>query len=223
MNDEQTVFVVDDDPAARDSLRWLLESVGHRVHCPVSAFEFLDTYDGSAPGCLVLDVRMPGMSGLELQHHLLERGWCLPVIVVTGHGDVPMAVRAMKAGAVDFLQKPYNDQTLLDRIQQALELCSQRRQHHTELALIRTAYGQLTPREREVAALVVAGKANKVIAIELGLSPKTIEVHRANVMFKMKAHSLSELVQMWMRLQLEMQLPSPVGEERYGIESRAAG
>ncbi len=223
MNDEKTVFVVDDDPAARDSLRWLLESVGHRVHCPASASEFLETYDGSVPGCLVLDVRMPGMSGLELQHHLLERGWCLPVIVVTGHGDVPMAVRAMKAGAVDFLQKPYNDQTLLDRIQQALDLCSQRRQYHSELALIRANYDQLTQREREVAALVVAGKANKVIAIELGLSPKTIEVHRANVMYKMKAHSLSELVQMWMRLQVELQLPIPVGEERYGIESRVSG
>lgn len=203
MNERQTVFVVDDDQAARESLRWLLESVGHHVSCPASAHEFLESYDGTVPGCLVLDVRMPGMSGLELQNHLIERGWCLPVIIVTGHGDVPMAVRAMKAGAVDFLQKPYNDQTLLDRIQQALALCSQRRQNHSELGLIRANCEHLTQREREVAELVVAGKANKVIAIELGLSPKTIEVHRANVMFKMQAHSLSELVQMWMRLQAE--------------------
>jgi len=201
MSEQQTVFVLDDDQAARESLRWLLESVGHRVSCPASALEFLDSYDGSVPGCLVLDVRMPGMSGLELQSHMLERGWCLPVIIVTGHGDVPMAVRAMKAGAVDFLQKPYNDQTLLDRIQQALDLCSQRRQSHDELAMIRTNYEHLTQREREVAAMVVAGKANKVVAIELGLSPKTIEVHRANVMSKMQAHSLSELV--YMRLDVE--------------------
>lgn len=203
MLDQQTVFVVDDDQAARESLRWLLESVGHHVQCHGSAREFLDAYDGKSPGCLILDVRMPGMSGLELQNHLVEQGLCLPVIIVTGHGDVPMAVRAMKAGAVDFLQKPYNDQTLLDRIQRALELCSQRRRNQGELAKIQVNYHQLTPRERVVAALVVSGKANKVIAIELGLSPKTIEVHRANVMSKMKAHSLSELVQMCMRLEVE--------------------
>lgn len=202
MNDQQTVFVVDDDQAARESLRWLLESVGHRVNCPASALEFLESYDGSVPGCLVLDIRMPGMSGLELQNHLLERGWCLPVIIVTGHGDVPMAVRAMKAGAVDFLQKPYNDQVLLDRIQMALDLCRQRSHSHEELAKIQANYQQLTLREREVASLVVAGKANKVIAIELGLSPKTIEVHRANVMFKMRVKSLPELVQIWMRLEM---------------------
>lgn len=206
MSQEQTVFIVDDDQAARESLRWLLESVGHTVRCHASAHEFMAAYDGRVSGCLVLDVRMPGMSGLELQSHLLERGWCLPVIIVTGHGDVPMAVRAMKAGAVDFLQKPYNDQTLLDRIAQALELCRHRRLTHDERLRIQANYRQLTPREREVAALVVAGKANKVIAAELGLSPKTIEVHRANVMFKMRAHSLSQLVQMWIRLETA---PSP--------------
>jgi len=222
LNKQQTVFVLDDDQAARESLRWLLESVGHHVNCYASALEFLERYDGSVPGCLVLDVRMPGMSGLEVQHHLLERGWCLPVIVVTGHGDVPMAVRAMKSGAVDFLQKPYNDQTLLDRIQQALDLCSQRRQSHDELAMIRASYEHLTQREREVAALVVAGKANKVIAIELGLSPKTIEVHRANVMSKMQAHSLSELVQMYMRLEVETVDSGLVFAEKARVD-RAAG
>lgn len=201
MLDQQTVFVVDDDLAARESLRWLLESVGHQVRCHGSSREFLDTYDGTMPGCLVLDVRMPGMSGLELQTHLLQCDWCLPVIIVTGHGDVPMAVRAMKAGAVDFLQKPYNDQALLERIQRALELCRRRRRNQGEMARIQANYCQLTPREREVAALVVSGKSNKVIAIELGLSPKTVEVHRANVMFKLQAHSLSELVQMCMRLE----------------------
>ena len=121
MTEQATVFVVDDDEAARESLRWLLESVGHRVRCHASAREFLAAWDRAAPGCLVLDVRMPGMSGMELQEHLKTEEGCLPVIIVTGHGDIPMAVRAMRGGAVDFLQKPYNDQIMLDRIQQALE------------------------------------------------------------------------------------------------------
>lgn len=202
MNDHQTVFIVDDDQAARESLRWLLESVGHKVQCHTSAQEFLGNYNGSMPGCLVLDVRMPGMSGLELQKYLQERSWCLPAIIVTGHGDIPMAVRAMKSGAVDFLQKPCNDQILLDRIQQALELCKRRRRTRSEIAQLLSSYEQLSPREREVAESVVSGKANKVIAIDLGLSPKTIEVHRANVMAKMNANSLSELVQMWMRMRV---------------------
>lgn len=200
MHDQQTVFVVDDDEAARESLRWLLESVGHKVRCYDSAQAFLDACDRTAPGCLVLDVRMPGMSGLELQEKLKQQDWCLPVIIVTGHGDIPMAVRAMRGGAVDFLQKPYNDQTLLDRIQQALEICRQQRREHIQLARIQAAYRQLTPREAEVAALVVTGKANKVIAIELGLSHKTVESHRANVMEKMSADSLSDLVRMFVRL-----------------------
>ncbi len=211
MNEKQTVFVVDDDQAARDSLRWLLESVGHNVFCHDSAQSFLDTYDGMTPGCLVLDVRMPGISGLELLNLLAERQWCLPVLIVTGHGDVPMAVRAMKSGALDFLQKPYNDQVLLDRIQQALELCRERQRHREEVLSIQHQFLQLTPREREVAGLVVAGKANKVIAQELGLSPKTIEVHRANVMVKMQAHSLSDLVQRWIRLETT---PAPSVEIR---------
>jgi len=196
-----TVFLIDDDQAVRDAVGLLLRATGLIVESFASATDFLKSDGIRRPGCLLLDVRMPGMSGLELQSHLLERGWCLPVIIVTGHGDVPMAVRAMKAGAVDFLQKPYNDQTLLDRIAQALELCRHRRLTYDERLRIQANYRQLTPREREVAALVVAGKANKVIAAELGLSPKTIEVHRANVMFKMQAHSLSQLVQMWIRLE----------------------
>ena len=201
MNEAQTVFVVDDDQAARESLRWLLETVGHRVRCHASAQDFMDGYDGKMPGCMVLDVRMPGMSGLELQEHLRERGWCLPVIIVTGHGDVPMAVRAMRGGAVDFLQKPYNDQVLLDSIQRALELCAQRDLERRKLARVQAAYLMLSPREREVAELVVNGNANKVIAIDLGLSPKTVEAHRANAMEKMKARTLSELVRMFMLLE----------------------
>lgn len=202
MTEQDTVFVVDDDEAARESLRWLLESVGHSVRCHASAAEFMAAVDHNTSGCLVLDVRMPGMSGMELQEHLKTRDLCLPVIVVTGHGDIPMAVRAMRGGAVDFLQKPYNDQTMLDRIQQALELCRQRRHEHARLARIQAAYRQLTPREAEVAVRVVLGKANKVIAIEMGLSHKTVEAHRANVMEKMRAASLSELVRMFVRLGL---------------------
>ncbi len=202
MNKQQTVFVVDDDRAARESLRWLLESVGHRVHCHDSAQAFMAEYDGATPGCLVLDVRMPGMSGLELQDHLRERGWCLPVIIVTGHGDVPMAVRAMRGGAVDFLQKPYNDQVLLESIQRGLDICQQRSLERGRLSRIQAAYLMLSPREREVAEMVVNGIANKVIAIELGLSPKTVEAHRANAMDKMRARTLSELVRMFMLLEL---------------------
>ncbi len=202
MTEQATVFVVDDDEAARESLRWLLESVGHRVRCHASAREFMAAWDRGTPGCLVLDVRMPGMSGMELQEHLKTQDGCLPVIIVTGHGDIPMAVRAMRGGAVDFLQKPYNDQVMLDRIQQALDLCRQRRRENAQQARIQAAYRQLTPREAEVAALVVLGKANKVIAIDLGLSHKTVESHRANVMEKMRAASLSELVRMFVRLGL---------------------
>lgn len=209
MHEQQTVFVVDDDEAARESLRWLLESVGHKVRCYASAQDFMAACDRSAPGCLVLDVRMPGMSGLELQEQLKAQNWCLPVIIVTGHGDIPMAVRAMRGGAVDFLQKPYNDQTLLDRIQQALEICRQKRREHLQLARIQAAYRQLTPREAEVAAMVVTGKANKVIAIDLGLSHKTVESHRANVMEKMCAASLSDLVRMFVRLGLETDEDGP--------------
>ena len=216
MTEQATVFVVDDDEAARESLRWLLESVGHRVRCHASAREFLAAWDRAAPGCLVLDVRMPGMSGMELQEHLKTEEGCLPVIIVTGHGDIPMAVRAMRGGAVDFLQKPYNDQIMLDRIQQALDLCRQRRREHLRQARIQAAYQHLTPREAEVAARVVLGKANKVIAIEMGLSHKTVEAHRANVMEKMRAGSLSELVRMFVRLGLVSDEES-LGEAAHGV------
>jgi len=191
---EPTVFVVDDDRAMRDSLSWLLDSVGLRVRSYATAAEFLADHDPAQPGCLVLDVRMPGMSGLDLQAELARRGVELPTIVITGHAEVSMAVRAVKAGALDFIEKPFSDQLLLDRVRQALEIDLEVREvrRRREDALRRLA--TLTAREREVLDLVVAGKANKEIASALGLSTKTVEVHRAHVMSKMCVDSLAELI-----------------------------
>jgi two-component system response regulator FixJ len=190
------VFIVDDDAAVRDALKFLLRSVGHPVEAFASALEFLDAYRDDRPGCLVLDIRMPGMSGLELQEKLVERRSILPIIFITGHGDVPMAVEAMQAGAMDFIQKPFRDQDLLDRINQALEKDAKNRAALGELNLIRERLASLTPREREVMDLVVHGKANKVIAGDLDLSQRTVEIHRARVMEKMQAASLAHLVRM---------------------------
>ncbi len=189
-----TVFVVDDDEAVRDSLTLLLRSVGLAVDAFGSATEFLSSYDPAAPGCLILDVRLPGMSGLELQQQLTSDGADLPIVFITGHGDVPMAVRAMRSGAVDFLQKPFSDQDLLDRVQQALSEQSERRRQIAHQAEIAARIGELTPRENEVMKLVVDGLANKVIANRLGMSQRTVEVHRASVMRKMKADSVAQLV-----------------------------
>jgi two-component system response regulator FixJ len=194
MPPEPTVFVVDDDRAMRDSLRWLLESIGLSVRTYPTAADFLQEYDASQSGCLVLDVRMPGMSGLDLQAELMRRGGGLPTIVVTGHAEVPMAVRAVKAGAVDFIEKPFSDQLLLDRVRQALEIDRQDREVRRRREEAQRRLGGLTAREREVLGLVVAGKANKEIAADLGLSPKTVEVHRAHVMTKMNVESLAELI-----------------------------
>lgn len=191
-----TVFIVDDDTAVRDALKFLLRSVGHPVEAFGSAQDFLDAYRDDRPGCLVLDIRMPGMSGLELQEKLVERRSILPIIFITGHGDVPMAVEAMQAGAMDFIQKPFRDQDLLDRINQALEKDAKNRAALGELNLIRERLASLTPREREVMDLVVHGKANKVIAGDLDLSQRTVEIHRARVMEKMQASSLAHLVRM---------------------------
>ncbi len=196
MKPEPTVFVVDDDKAARDSLRWLLESVALPVQTHACAAEFLEAYDPDRPGCLVLDVRMPGVSGLDLQERLVARGVTLPVIFITGHADVPMAVRAFKAGAFDFIEKPYSDQVLLDRIHQAISLDSRQREVECRRAAVRARIRELTPREREVMNLVASGKANKEIARCLHLSPKTVEVHRAQVMRKLAADSVAELVRM---------------------------
>jgi len=193
--------VVDEGREAYGPLYGLLESAGCTVCRCESVSGFIDIYDGAVPSCLVLDVpRAPHR--LNLQGFLLEHGWALPVIVTATRGDVPMAVRTMKAGAFDFLLRPCDGRVLLDRIRQALALSRQRRLIHEELLRIRENYRQLTPREREVAALMVTGKSSKAVAAELGRSPKTIEAHRAKIMSKMRAHSLAHLVQMWMRLEM---------------------
>lgn len=195
-NVRPVIFVVDDDAAVRDALKLLLRSVGQAVETFASAPEFLDAYSEDRPGCLVLDIRMPGMSGLELQQKLNERHSILPIIFITGHGDVPMAVEAMQAGAVDFIQKPFRDQDLIDRINQALEKDASNRAALGERNDIRRRLETLTPREHEVLDLVVHGKANKVIAGDLKLSQRTVEIHRARVMEKMQASSLAHLVRM---------------------------
>lgn len=194
------VFVVDDDEAVRSALRLLLKSVGLSATAVPSAQQFLATYDPQQPGCLVLDVRMPGMSGLELQQQLNMRGAVIPVIFITGHGDVPMAVEAMQQGAFDFLQKPFRDQDLIDRIQRALTKDKQNRAEVSALARNRERLESLTPREREVLALVASGKPNKVMATDLGLSQRTVEIHRARVMEKMGVSSLAQLVRIVMDL-----------------------
>jgi FixJ family two-component response regulator len=193
---QPVVFVVDDDPAMRDSLRWLIESTGVRVETYPDAQTFLDAVPSDMPGCLVLDVRMPGMSGLDLQSELARRGIGLPTIVITGHAEVPMAVRAVKAGALDFIEKPFSDQLLLDRVRQGIEMDRQDREARERRGEAVRRLGLLTQREREVLDLVVAGKPNKEIAVVLRLSPKTVEVHRAHVMEKMQASSVAELVRL---------------------------
>lgn len=192
---EPTVFVVDDDQAVCESLAWLLESQGLAVETCTSAEAFLETYR-DRPGCLVLDIRMRGLSGLELQERLAAAGQSIPVIILTGHGDVPMAVRALKAGAVDFLEKPVPDQVLLERIHQALERDRQTWDMRREQADLAARLRSLTRREREVLTHVVGGKANKQIALQLGIAEKTVEAHRKHVMRKMGVHSTVELVRL---------------------------
>ena len=196
MNSQTSVFVVDDDQAMRNSLKWLIESVGMKVETFASADEFIRNYYPGRAGCLLLDVRMPGMSGLELQEHFLEHQINIPIIIITGHGDVPMAVRAMKSGAVDFIEKPFNDELLLESIRNALNYDQQLRTAQSERAEIAARLAQLTPREHEVMEMVTDGRANKEIANTLGVSAKTVEAHRARVMEKMEARSLAELVKM---------------------------
>lgn len=191
-----TIFVVDDDDAMRESLEFLLESVEMPVRTFASAQEFLDAYQPGLPGCLLLDVRMPGMGGLELQDRLRESGVRIPVIVMTGYADVPMAVRAMQAGALDFIEKPLNEQRLLERISQALEQDEETRRSRDRIEPIRERLERLTPREHEILELVVQGLLNKQVASRLSLSVKTVEQHRARVMEKMEAGSLAELVRM---------------------------
>ena len=194
------VYVVDDDDGMRRALTVLITTVGYQPVAFAKPAEFLAKHDPGQPGCLVLDVRMPEMSGLEVQQHLNKAGSMLPVILISGHGDIPMAVQAMKDGAFDFLQKPFRDQELLDRINGALKLDGENRASVDRLADLTAREESLTPREREVLALVVDGKANKVIAIDLGLSERTVEIHRANVMEKMGARSVAHLVKMHLML-----------------------
>lgn len=192
---EQYIYIVDDDEALRDSLVWLLESSGHRVLAFESAEEFLAAYQPAMTGCLVLDVRMPGMSGLELFEELRARHCTLPVIFITGHGDVPMAVSAVKKGAVDFIEKPFSERDMMELIGEALAAEQESRGRRQLEADTARRLAHLTQREREVLDLIIAGKLNKQIADVLGISIKTVEVHRARVMEKMEAQSLAELVQ----------------------------
>ena len=203
------VFVVDDDEAVRSSTRLLLKSVGLPAVVYSSAQEFLDNYDPTQPGCVVLDVRMPLMSGLELQQLLNIRGAIIPVIFITGHGDIPMAVEAMQHGAFDFLQKPFRDQDLLDRVQRALDKDRVNRSQLREKTRIQERRESLTPREREILELMTRGKPNKVMAADLGVSQRTVEIHRARVMEKMGASSLAQLVRMVMDIDQLTIAPGP--------------
>lgn len=193
---EPTVFIVDDDAAVRRFLTGLIESVDLRVEAFASAGDFLEAYEPGQPGCLVLDVRMPGMSGLELQRELADQAIDLPVIILTGHGDVQLAVHAMQAGAIDFVEKPFNNELLLDRIQRAVTENVRAGSERSMRIKIAERMQLLTPREREVLDLVVAGQTNKGVARHLDISEKTVEIHRANVMRKMRAKSLADLVKM---------------------------
>lgn len=193
---EPTVYIIDDDKFARESLEWLVDS----MHIPVRAFEngrqFLDFYTEKQPGCAIIDVRMPDINGLDLHQRLVEQGAILPVIIMTGHADVSMAVRAMKAGVYDFIEKPYNDTLMLQRIQNALSYDNDKREKQKRIDAVRQNLDKLTPREREVLERVLESMPNKIIAGELNISIKTVELHRANMMTKMQTRSVTELARL---------------------------
>lgn len=194
MKNNATVFVVDDEVEVRESLRWLIESIDLNVETFASAEEFLSSYNPDRPGCAVIDMRMPEVSGLELQKKLKAKGIALPLIFITGFGSVPIAVEALKMGAIDFMEKPFSDQALLDKIHHALEIDRQTRLKKSRNENVSARVKDLTSREKEIMDLVVQGKATKRIAVQLGISPKTVEAHRARVMQKMKADSIADLV-----------------------------
>ncbi|MGB5733831.1 MAG: response regulator transcription factor [Thiohalocapsa sp.] len=201
MTSEPTVFIVDDDNEVREAIGLLMDSVGLPNETFDSAWAYLACFEPTRPGCLVLDVRMRQMSGLELQERLAEEPIHPPVIIITGHGDVPMAVRAVKNGAIDFIEKPFNDQALLDAVHRAIELDAEQRGHAMEIASVQERMERLTKREREVLDQIVAGKRNKVIAADLGISQSTVEAHRAKVMEKLEVRSLSELMRAMLMLE----------------------
>lgn len=200
MSNQPMVHIIDDDEPVRDSISLLLDTVDipHTEH--ESAQAFLDQFDPAQSACLVLDIRMPGMSGLDLQQHLLDQQLALPIIFITGHGDIPMAVEAMRRGAVDFIRKPFRDQDLLDRIQEAMNVGEQQQAEANQLAAAQSRIDSLTPRERQVFQRVAEGQANKVIAIELGISERTVEIHRSHVMRKTASRTLADLVRLHLSL-----------------------
>jgi FixJ family two-component response regulator len=214
MEQPSTVYVVDDDAAMRDSLCWLLSSVSLNAKAYASADEFLSEWDPATPGCLLLDLRMPGLNGLELQEKLVKDGREIPIIFLSGHGDVPTAVRAMQSGATEFLTKPFSERFLLERVQAALEQDIKQRRQRRANEVLEARYAVLTPREREVLHLVVAGKVNREIAEDLSISPKTVELHRSNLMKKMHADSVPSLVTMCLSI--------PDCREAVGLDAASA-
>jgi FixJ family two-component response regulator len=208
---QSTVFIVDDDKDMCDSIQWLVGSVDLHAETYSCAGEFLRACDPLREGCLLLDVRLPGMSGMELLEQLNACGIRLPVIILTGHGDVPMAVRALKNGAFDFIQKPFNGQQLLDQISAAFKLDSERRRQRSEMNILRAHYEALTAREGEIMEFVVSGDSSKTIGKKLGISPKTVDIHRANVMKKLNVHTVAELVQIRLALGEDLIVPTSGG------------
>lgn len=202
MSEAPSVFIVDDDEQVRSALTLLMESVGLKSESFSSAQEYLDQFDAAKSGCLILDVRMPGLSGLDLQARLSVEKSHPPIIIITGHGDVPMAVRAVTAGAVDFIEKPFNNQSMLDSVHRAIEQDAKQRGESSRLQDIETKYDELTPREKEVLQYVIEGKRNKIIASEMNISQSTVEAHRSKVMEKMAANTLSDLMRMALLLKL---------------------
>ncbi|MHC4842883.1 MAG: response regulator transcription factor [Planctomycetota bacterium] len=206
---EPVVYVVDDEKQIRESLGMLLKTMELSVKMYSNAQDFLKDYNPEQHGCLVLDVRMPGMSGLELQAQLASERINIPIIIITGHGDVPMAVQAIKVGALDFIEKPFREQELLDSIQKAIKLDAKNKENRAEQERWKKIFSTLTPREREIVRELVVGKANKLIAYELGISPKTVDFHRANILDKLGVDSVVELVRLIQKLKIGIEITSP--------------